>query len=73
MAARHRRLSEHRDAIGGYRTKAVVMPPVSWGQCRIVRCGVVGDLADRLCRYHWDRGLDRGLDRRDKGDMSAVK
>ena len=37
----------------------VQMPPASWGQCRIYRCRVVGDLADRLCQLHWDRGLDR--------------
>lgn len=36
---------------------AVVMPPESFGKCRIDKCWTVGDLADGLCVDHWDRGI----------------
>jgi|6_EtaG_2_1085325.scaffolds.fasta_scaffold01509_16 hypothetical protein len=41
------------------RSKAVVMPEISWGPCRIRRCAVGGDLADGLCVDHWDRTISR--------------
>ena len=41
----------------GTRYKPVVMPPVSWGQCRIRNCWVVSDLAAGLCVEHWDKGF----------------
>jgi hypothetical protein len=53
----------------GRNPRSVEMPPVTWGQCRINSCWVVGDLAAGLCVEHWDRGLDK----RDKDDESAVE
>jgi hypothetical protein len=49
--------------------KVVVMPTVGYGLCRVQTCRVVGDLAAGLCVKHWDQGLDR----RDKGDKTAVE
>jgi hypothetical protein len=66
--ARHPRSSLRSDS-GGRHPKTVIMPPVSWGNCRVHCCSVVGDLAAELCQYHWDRGLDK----RDKDDKPAVK
>jgi len=51
----------------GRQPREVEMPSVSWGQCRIRRCWVVGDLADGLCITHWDRGFDY-LSRHDDKD-----
>jgi hypothetical protein len=49
------------DSIDGRHPRAVVMPPITWGQCRVLRCWVVGDLGDRLCVEHWDRGIDKKI------------
>jgi hypothetical protein len=69
VAGRHRLLLEHEGAIDGRHPRAAMMPPVSWGNCRVHRCGVVGDLAAKLCQYHWDMGLDKY----DKDEESAVE
>jgi len=62
---------------GGRHPKIVIMPPVSWGLCRVHRCGVVGDLAAGLCVDHWDQGRDKRFyerfDERDTDEESAVE
>ena len=61
----------------GRHPRAVEMPPVTRGRCRIHRCWVVGDLASGLCVTHWDRGMDKygygKEDNEDKEDKSAVE
>ena len=39
--------------------KTVIMPPESYGLCRIGTCHVIGDLGVGLCVEHWDAGLDK--------------
>jgi len=57
MSAKVRR---PRSSVGRDRTdRAVVMPPESYGLCRIRTCYVIGDLAAGLCVTHWDKGFDK--------------
>ena len=39
--------------------KTVIMPPESYGLCRIRRCRVIGVLGAGLFVEHWDAGLDK--------------
>jgi len=66
MSAAKKRRRSSPSFLGGRQPRAVVMPTVSWGRCRIYRCWVVGDLAAGLCTTHWDRGLDKHDDKRNQ-------
>jgi hypothetical protein len=55
--ARHRRSSRIKPgSVDGRHPKSVLMPPASYGLCRVRNCGIVGELGAGLCQYHWDQG-----------------
>jgi len=56
--ARRPHSSRNRESLDGRHPRKVVMPPESYGFCRIRTCRVIGDLAAGLCQAHWDKGLD---------------